>query len=323
MGLKDTIKETKEQLEKAIEIEKTEEESDLSALAKTDETKIETSKEETKETLKDEAKDGADAESKPDAKPEEKEEKTATGYAKERQARKDKLAADLATANARIAALEAQAPKVEVAKPTIMTDPEPDKSVNQMAWMEWKLRQQEKRNEQLTEWVEREKTTRSKEDLFTRAKGEMAVFEDQLRQVAPDYNDVKDWYGSMLATSIRIVNPDISQNDVIKLVDQRLLTMAAKNQADGYENPIEPIYLAAKKLGYQPKKEATDKEEKPDIKPDMDKVSGFRKRNAGMAGASGSGGESDVTPIVAAKMTNADFAKLKPDQKKRLFESLR
>jgi hypothetical protein len=81
--------------------------------------------------------------------------------------------------------------------------------------------------------------------------------------------------------------------------------------------------LEAKSLGYQPEAKSDAKEEKEQPKPDMDKVSKLRSRNAGMAGASGGGGESDVTAKVAAGMTNAEFAKLKPEQKKRLFASLR
>jgi hypothetical protein len=78
------------------------------------------------------------------------------------------------------------------------------------------------------------------------------------------------------------------------------------------------MYLEAKQLGYKPRQA-----EKEEPKPDMDKVSNLRKRNAGMAGSSGSSGDAQITPSVAAKMTNAEFAKLKPAEKKRIFESLR
>ena len=231
------------------------------------------------------------------------------------------MAADLAAANARIAALEASAKPADQPKPVV--DHEPNKQTNPVEWADWRVRQSEKKFAPQMEWIEEQKKSKAKEDLFSRAKGEMAVFEDSLRQSNPDYNEVKDWYGSMLATSIKFVNPDISQSELVMAVDSRLLSMAAKNMSEGYENPVEPIYLAAKKLGWQPRQKEEPKQEKEEISPDMDKVAQLRKRNAGMAGSGGSGGEGEVTARVAVTMTNREFAKLKPEQKKRLFASLR
>lgn len=319
MGLKETIKETKEKLEEVVKEEKAEEKSALEAL---DKAVGEIKEEPKKEELKEEKKPDVKTEEKPKEEPKvEEKEKTPTDYSKERQARKDRLAADLAAAKARIAALEANLKPAE--QPKQVTDQEPNKQTNPTEWADWRVRQTEKKLAPQLEWIEEQKAAKSKDDLFTRATAEMAVYEDQLRQSNPDYNEVKDWYGSMLATSIKIVNPDISQPDLVKAVDNRLLSMAAKNMTDGYENPVEPIYLAAKKLGWQPRQKEEPKQEKEEISPDMDKVAQLRKRNAGMAGSGGSGGEGEVTARVAVTMTNREFAKLKPEQKKRLFASLR
>ena len=319
MGLKETIKETKEKLEEVVKEEKAEEKSALEAL---DKAVGEIKEEPKKEELKEEKKPDVKTEEKPKEEPKvEEKEKTPTDYAKERQARKDTLAASLAAANARIAALEASAKPANQPKP--VADQEPNKQTNPVEWADWRVRQSEKKLAPEMEWIREQKVKTEKEDLFTRAKGEMAVFEDQLRSSNPDYNEVKDWYGSMLATSIKIVNPDITQSELVKVVDSRLLSMAAKNMSEGYENPVEPIYLAAKKLGWQPRQKEQPKEEKEEIQPDMDKVAQLRKRNAGMAGSGGSGGDGEVTAKVAVTMTNREFAKLKPEQKKKLFASLR
>lgn len=322
MGLKETIKETKEKLEKAVEVETKADETALEALNKTVAEVIEEPKKDEKkpdEIAKEESKkeEVKAVEIKPEV------EKTSADFAKERVAKKrekDQLAEKLAEANARIAALEASAKPVEARKETVV-DPEPDKTINGLAWAEWKIRQQDKKIDNLSGWKAEQDTVKSREDLRTRAQREVEVFETQVRQSAPDYDDVKNYYGSMLATSIRIVNPKITQPQLIEAVNNRLLTRASELLAEGYENPIEAMYLEAKALGYQPKQ--TKETEKEEPKPDLDKVSNFRKRNAGIAGSSGSNGEGDVSAKVAATMTNAQFAKLKPDQKKRIFESLR
>lgn len=317
MGLKEVKKDLEKKIEKAVELEAAEEKTALEALGKV----VEEIKEPVKEEKKEEPPEQPKEEIKKEPKAEEKkEEKTPTDYAKERQARKDRIAADLATANARIAALEANIKPVEQPK---QMDQEPNKQANPIEWADWRVRQAEKKIAPQMEWIEEQRQSKAKDDLYTRAQGEMAVFEDQLRQSNPDYNEVRDWYGSMLATSIKIVNPEISQSDLIKAVNNRLLSMAAKNMTDGYENPVEPIYLAAKKLGWQPRQKEEPKEERESPAPDMEKVASFKKRNAGMAGSGGSGGEGEITAKVAIGMTNAEFARLKPEQKKRLFNSLR
>lgn len=313
MGLQDTVKELKEQVEAAASRVAEEEKTALAALDKVveevkEEPKTEEKKEEPKEEVKVEEKEEKPAEKKTDAE-----------HAKERIAKKkDRLADDLAAARERIAALEARQQPVEVKRESI--DQEPNKLENPVGWMDWKLREQQKQIENLSGWKAEQDTVKKRETIKDQAQREVASFEAQLLTIYPDYNDVKSYYANMLAASIKIVNPKITQSSLEEAVRNRLLTRAAEFQVEGYENPIEPMYLEAKALGYQPPKKENTKEE---VKPDLDKVSGYRKRNAGMAGASGSGGEADVTAKVAATMTNAEFAKLKPDQKKRLFASLR
>lgn len=318
MGLKETIKETKDKLEEVIANETAENETALEALNKTVEDVV---KDEPR--VEDKPEDKPVEEPKVEDKPEEKpEEKTATGYSKDRQARKDKVAADLASAHARIAALEASIKAVPAA-PIVekRAEQEPDPATNAIGWLEWKMQKQAEQIENLSGWKAEQDTVQSRNNLKDRALKEVADFENQLRPHAPDYDDVKNYYGSMLATSIRIVNPKISQANLIEAVNNRLLTRASELLAEGYENPIAAMYDEAKALGYQPKQKAAEVKE--EIKPDLDKVAKFRQRNAGMAGSSGSDGEADVTAKTAVGMTNAEFAKLKPEQKKRLFASLR
>ena len=313
MGLKETIKETKEKLELAVEEETKVEaeqvkeiEAKIEEVVKSEEKKEEPKKEEVKaEDIKEEVKEP---------------EKTNADFAKDRIAKKkekDRIADELSEARARIAELEktVTAPKAEV-----VTDPEPDINAKPVEWVAWKQRQQDKSIDEFKTWKKEQEAVKSSEKLKNDARREVSVYEDQLRKSATDYDDVKNWYVHALATSIKIVNPKITNDRLIEAVDNRLLTRIAELQGEGYENPVEAMYVEVKNMGYQPK--AAEKEEKK-IEPDLDKVANFRKRNAGMAGAGGGGAESEITPTVATKMTNAEFAKLKPEQKKRLFASLR
>lgn len=311
MGLKETIKETKEKLEEAVKVEEKGEEKALETFNAAIEKAVEEPKEEIKEEVQAEApKEEIKAD---DKKPEEK---TPSEHREERIAKKkekDRLAEELAVARERIAALEANSkPKADA------LENEPDIQTQPLEWTAWKIRKQEEKIEKLSGWKAEQDTVRQREDMRLRAINEVSAYENNLRVSAPDYDDVKDYYARVLATSIKIVNPNISNQQLAEAVNNRLLTRASELLNQGYENPIEAMYLEAKSLGYKPKEEAKSDE----VKPDLDKVASLRKRNAGMAGSAGGGNDTHVSPTTAAKMTNAEFAKLKPEQKKRLFAQL-
>ena len=311
MGLKETIKETKEKLDAAVEVETKAEETALEALNAVVEKTIE---EPVKEAPKEEVKDETPKE---EIKADDKE-KTPSEHREERIAKKkekDRLAEELAVARERIAALEAN---FKPEPKTAPLDYEPDIQTQPLEWTAWKIRKQEEKIEKLSGWKAEQDVVKQREDLRMRAINEVAAYENQLRTTAPDYDAVKEHYSRVLAASIKIVNPNITNQQLAEAVNNRLLTRASELLNQGYENPIEAMYLEAKSLGFKPKEEAVE-----EVKPDLDKVSSLRKRNAGMAAASGGGNaDSHVSPSIAAKMTNAEFAKLKPEQKKRLFAQL-
>lgn len=311
MGLKDTIKETKAKLNEVLEEEK---ELEQKSLEKINEVVKEVAEEPKKEQP--EVEEVKIEEKKVEEKP-----KTDSEFAQERIAKKrekDRLADELTAAKERIAALEEGLKKSSISTPEVPKEPDP--STHPLEWTAWKIAKQQEVIENLSGWKAEQDTLKKRETLEQQAKREVEGFESQIRGVHKDYDDVKDYYARMLMASIKIVNPKISQQNLIKTVENRLLTRASELLAEGYENPLEAMYLEAKQLGYQPRAKQEDKEE---VKPDLEKVAKYRSRNAGMAGSSGSGGEAEVTARVAVTMTNAEFAKLKPDQKKRLFESLR
>jgi len=328
MSLKKLKEDLEKQIEVAVELEEKENENALAEFNKAvnevdepkEEVKEKVEEEKTEQEPPDPVKKAEPAAEKKEDVPEEPK-KTPADYAKERQAKKrekDRLAEELAAAQTRIAALEAQT--THVPRKEISVDPEPNRQTHPIDWADWRIRQQEKTIESLVGWKAEQEAVKAKETLTQRAQREVQDFESSVRTQYPDYDQVKDYYGRMLMASIKIVNPKLTSTELMETTNKRLLSRASELLNEGYENPIEAMYFEAKALGYQPPK--SGEEPKEEIKPDLKKVSNYRSRNAGMAGAAGSGTESEVTPIVAAKMTNAEFAKLKPEQKKRLFARL-
>lgn len=311
MGLKEVAEELKSKISEAEKIEEkeiVEDKPQPEGVVKEDEPEV-------KEEVKAEEKKQPDP---PKKTPEE--------YAEERRATKAaaKLAEELATANARIASLEAaHQPDAK------QNDQEPSKSDDPQAWNEWKLRQadikQARADEKLAKvesWTAEQEKQRSAEILRTAALSEIQGYEAEVRQSAEDYDDVKKYYANMLAASIKIVNPKITNERLQKVVEERMISRAAELYNDGHVNPIAAMYQEAKSLGYQGSRASSDegKEEK-EIKPDLSKVAANRARNAGTAAAQGKGERGEITKAVAASMTNDEFRRLPVAERKRLMAS--
>lgn len=309
MGLKETLEEQKEQLEEALKAESTsvEEVKEEKEIEKPEEKPVE-------DMLKEEA--AKEEASKEESKVEETK-KTPAEYAAERRANKVSMAAELATANARIAALEAQnkeAPKKEQ---------EPNKEEDPQAWTEHQLRKTQETLGKVVEITAKTEQERHNERMRNQAFNEVAAFEATVRTANPDYDQAKSFYANTIAYSIKKLNPKITNERLVEAVNNKMLVRASEFLNEGYDNPIEAMYNESKEWGFTPKKADEGKEEKPEIKPDLAKVSANRARNAGTAGAQGDSGRSELTPAVAMGLTNAEFSKLKPAEKESIFKQLR
>ena len=305
MGLKEVMEETRKQLEEAEKVDAVEVEE---VVEPKEEPKLEEPKVEEK---------SAEEPVKEEPKVEEpKLEKTASDYARERRENRAaaKLAEELAAANARIA--ELTRPREVVA-----ADVEPDRTENPQEWTEWKIRKQDAIIRELsskTEAVSREEQTRR---IRSQAEQEVIGYESQVRASNPDYDAAKSYYANMLAASIKIINPKVTNAQLVQAVNDKLMLRASELLNEGHENPIAAMYEEVKQLGFQPPKTQEKAVEK-EIKPDLAKVAANRARNAGTAAAQGDGGRGELTPKVAATLTNKEFARLKPEQKQRLFQQL-
>lgn len=295
MSLKEVIEETKKQIEEA---EKAEE----AAVAPAEEVK-----EEPKEAPKEEVKE----ESKPEE-PVEEPKKTPAQYAKER---KDnaKLRNELDAANALIAKL-AQ-PKTEPVKTD--EDAEPNSDEDPQAWNAWNIRNLKKANKELADSVTEIRKEKQTETLKTAAEREMVGYENETRGQYKDYDDAKRYYANMLAYSVKVLNPSLSNDKLVEIVNHRMLTRASELMNEGHGNPVAAMYEEAKTLGYKAAAPENTKEEI--LKPDLSKVAANRARNAGTAAAGSGRGDGELTAAHAATMTNAEFAKLKPEERQRLF----
>lgn len=302
MGLKEVAEDLKKQIEEA---EKQGE-------------KVESAEDKVEEKKPDEAKEEEETEKK--AAEEEKPKKTNADYARERRERlseAQRLRDELSAANARI--LELTKPKEEPKKDE---DPEPSRDEDPTAWADWRARQAEKKAEAAAEMARKaeEKLTKDEnkkqaEALMQQAQSELIGFEDQFKKTAPDYDDVKSYYVNMLAFSIKNLNPKISNEALARAVTNQIMVRASQYMNEGYENPIQAIYDEVKSMGYKPKEEKEEGK-----KPDLERVAKNRERNAGMAGASGSAGNGELTKRYAAtEMTSAEWAKLPVAERERLM----
>lgn len=323
MSLKEQVESMKSKLEEAKKSDAEETKKEDAALDKAlEEPALEEKKD--AEKAEDDKKVDADAVGE-DAGKEEKptadaaKEKTAADHAKERREKKkreDILASELATANARIA--ELQKPREEA---KAASDPEPDKAEDPQAWNEWKIRHQDKELADLKGWAQEERTAAQSKNLREAAINQLNGFEAEVARANPDYGQAKSYYATMLATSMKMLSPNMTNQQLSVAVENAMIQRAGHYMREGHENPVDAMYQEAKAWGFQPKasEEAADKE----IKPDLSKIAANKARNSGMAGANGRGGSAEITPKAAATMTNAEFARLKPDEKKKIFDRLR
>ena len=302
MGLKEVMEETRKQLEEAEKVESVEIEEEI-----VKEKPVEDQK--TEEVIVEQPKVEEPA---PVVEPE----KTASDYARERRENRAaaKLAEELAAANARIAELTQPRRQVEAASV------EPDRNENPQEWTEWKIKQQDAMIRELsgkTEQITREEQTKR---IRNQAEQEVMGYENQVRAQNPDYDAAKQYYANMLAASIKIINPKVTNQQLVQAVNDKLMLRASELLNEGHQNPIAAMYEEVKALGFQPPSKV--QETAVEIKPDLAKVVANRARNAGTAAAQGDGGRGELTPKVAATMTNREFAKLKPEEKARLFSQL-
>lgn len=158
----------------------------------------------------------------------------------------------------------------------------------------------------------------AREYQINQAGVEFNQMEAAFRRQVPDYDDVSNAFKQDLFRSVKLQNPRMSDDLVLKETNKQLLLKASQYVNQGLD-PVQEMYEDAKSLGYKARPKEEPKEEKTQIKPDLSKVAENKERNSGMMGAKGAGGQPELTKAGAAAYSPVEWAKLSRDEKNRIL----
>lgn len=228
----------------------------------------------------------------------------------------------------------AEAAKPADVKPAVDTkrvdDPEPNREQDQQKWLEWKIRQQDKllaeqgkAVESLAGKSQKDEEQRKATKTYMDAIGEFNQIRDQYISKNPDYVPAFTHAYDAYARAAKIMNPQLSQQDIVQQIDRQLIMYAADCAAKGL-NPAEELYdMAIERFGYKPNAEAEEPEEvdekpeteKPAVKPkpNLKAISGNRKKSASPLMGPGQAGKGALTKQGAADMTLGEMMDLEPE----------
>lgn len=151
---------------------------------------------------------------------------------------------------------------------------------------------------------------------------ELQDMEAGFRRRVADFDEVANAYNYMVMEAVRVDNPRMSEEQIMRETKKRVLQKAAQYYNDKLD-PVEELYHDGKALLERARKaqsKAESKEEpKEEPKPDLKKVAANKERNSGMMGTRGEGGRPDVTVSAAAAMTPAEWSRLSKAEKARLL----
>lgn len=180
----------------------------------------------------------------------------------------------------------------------------PPKEENWEGHTEGRIETVEQRLARLERELEEERAEKATKSTIEAAKEEFNAYEEAFKPKAPDYEDARTYLVQNIAASLRILNPAITQKDLIEGVQHQLL-VRGRNAVLAGANPAELIYQEAKQIGFQAPTKETVKE-KPS---NLSAVNENKKRSAGMAGNS-TGENATPTPETILKMSNAEISRM-------------
>lgn len=169
----------------------------------------------------------------------------------------------------------------------------------------------------LKEWKEKQEAERRDNEVRKGAFEELHGYESEASQAFPDYNDASTHVKSMIATSIKVLNPSISNKELAEQTINKYAQYAALALNEG-KHPGQAIYEMAGQMGYAKKSESPMvSTERPKItKPALATIAENKKKSTGMHG--GTGGKMGVSNSDLASMTNAERMKLSESDWARL-----
>jgi hypothetical protein len=169
---------------------------------------------------------------------------------------------------------------------------------------------------ELKAWKEEQEAKKRDEADRDSAFRELNGYEQEAAAAFPDFNEAANYAKSMIAASIKLLNPMISAQELAeqtlnKYAQQAALALNAK------KHPGQAIYEAAAQWGYK-----KAEPEKPKIVIDNSKtqlatLAANKKKSTGMSGSGGSG-KSEIGNDELMKMSNAERMRLRPEDWARL-----
>lgn len=164
----------------------------------------------------------------------------------------------------------------------------------------WKAEQEEKaRNEQ------------DRDGAFR----ELSGYEGEAAQAFPDFKEAANYVKSMIATSIKLLEPTISTQELAEKTLNKYAQQAAI-ALNNKKHPGQAIYENAAAWGYK-KAEAVKPKIVIEDKTPLATLAINKKKSSGMSGSGGSG-KSEIGNDDMMKMSNAERMKLKPEDWARL-----
>lgn len=168
---------------------------------------------------------------------------------------------------------------------------------------------------ELKAWKQEQEKKRQDDEDRDGAFRELHGYEQEAAAAFPDFNEAANYAKSMIAASIKLLDPSISQQELAKQTLNKYAQQAAI-ALNNKKHPGQAIYENATSWGY--KKAAA---EKPKIvieeKTQLATLAVNKKKSTGMSGGGGSG-KSEIGNDELMKMSNAERMRLKPEDWARL-----
>lgn len=168
---------------------------------------------------------------------------------------------------------------------------------------------------ELKAWRQEQEEKRRAEEDRDGAFRELSGYEQEAAQAFPDFKEAANYAKSMIAASIKLLNPMISQQELAEQTLNKYAQQAAI-ALNNKKHPGQAIYENAAAWGYK-----KAEEEKPKIvldeKTPLATLAINKKKSTGMNGSGGSG-KTEIGNEELMKMSNAERMKLKPEDWARL-----
>jgi hypothetical protein len=168
---------------------------------------------------------------------------------------------------------------------------------------------------ELKKWKEDQEAKKRDAEDRDGAFRELHGYEQEAAAAFPDFNEAANYAKSMIAASIKLLNPMISAQELAEQTLNKYAQQAAI-ALNSKKHPGQAIYEAAAQWGYK-----KAEPEKPKIvidnKTPLSILAANKKKSTGMNGGGGSG-KLEIGNTELLKMTNAERMRLKPEDWDRL-----